>query len=174
MADEIAYDEHQALEAAVEAAKSSPCAKTKRGAVIFLRPDSLYIPAIPVFGVYARGHNGPPRPFLCAGTPACHSACTKICVHAEAHALLRLTHTHLRRHYLYSHLEMLHVEIVDGKPVPSGPPSCWQCSRLILHAGISTVWLLHSDGLRSYSAHEFHLATLRTCGLPLPESEEGS
>ena len=29
---------------------------------------------------------------------------------------------------------MLHVKVVDGQAVPSGPPSCVDCSKLILTA----------------------------------------
>jgi hypothetical protein len=63
---------------------------------------------------------------------------------------------------------MLHVKVVKGIATISGPPSCWQCSRLILEAGIAGMWLLHSEGLHRYTAEEFHRLTLEHCKLPGP------
>jgi hypothetical protein len=64
-------------------------------------------------------------------------------------------------------LEMLHVKVTEHGSVPSGPPSCWQCSRHIVAAGIKYMWLFHDDGLRRYDALEFHELTLRHHGLPV-------
>ena len=106
-----------ALEWAVRAAILSGCEKSKRGAVI-------WIPGAD--GPVAKGSNHQPDPHQCDGSPACRSSCAKLCVHAEAAAILDLGS------FLGHGLHMLHVKVVDGRPVPSGPPSCWQCSRLIL------------------------------------------
>ena len=57
--------------------------------------------------------------------------------------------------------EMLHVQVVEDRIVPSGPPSCPQCSKLILESGIAGMWLLHDDGWKRYDAREFHELTLR-------------
>ncbi len=146
------FDEHDALVLAVRAARRSPCAKSQRGAVIWKRLAGIVVP----------GWNHPPEPMSCSGSLHCREHCNKFCVHAEADAILRAGVD-------LQGCEMLHVKVVDGEPVPSGGPSCWQCSRLILQSGIKTMWLLH-DGLRGYDAHEFHLLTLHECGL-LEESK---
>jgi hypothetical protein len=44
--------------------------------------------------------------------------------------------------------------------VPSGGPSCAQCSKLALAAGIVGVWLYHENGWRRYGAGEFHRLSL--------------
>jgi deoxycytidylate deaminase len=145
----MAFTEHDALALAIKTARKSPCAKTKRGVVVFHRD-----------GYESIGWNHPPLGFACDGSPECRAACGQVCVHAEMDALLGLT-------LQGQTLEMLHVKVVDGKAVPSSYPSCWQCSRLILEARITTMWLLHEDGLHPYSAAEFHELTLRSWGLPV-------
>ncbi len=63
-------------------------------------------------------------------------------------------------------LDMIHAKVVDGELVPSGGPSCWQCSKAILADGrIGGVWLFHNEGWRRYGATEFHRLTLKTCEL---------
>jgi len=149
-----------AVHYAVAAAKMSPCAKSKRGVVIF---DSE--------GVIETGFNAPAAG-VCGGTDECRAACNKICVHAEMDALRHAEHCYADGHLgELGCLDLLHIKVVDGLPVPSGPPSCWQCSRMILYSGlIERVWLLHDAGWSAYSAAEFHRQTLRTCGLPLFEA----
>ena len=137
------YTEHDALETAVKAAVLSPCQKSKRGVAIFHRE----------YGLSVAGCNHPPGPLKCDGTKACRKVCNKICVHAEQDALLQSGAPLVG-------YEMLHVKVVAGKAVPSGPPSCWQCSRLILAAKLKAMWLLHEDGLRAYSPLQFHIMTL--------------
>jgi len=145
--------EHDALKDAVDFAMLSPCQKSKRGVIIFNAS-----------AVFAHGINGPPRPFVCTGDEACRAACGKISVHAEQRALMSYVPGRDTEAYL------LHVKAEDGVAVPSGPPSCWQCSRLILdELTIRGVWLLHEDGLRLYTPYEFHRLTLEHCGLPMIE-----
>lgn len=148
------FTEHDALAAAIEIAKVSPCAKSNRGVVIFHRRD----------GILASGHNHPPSPFRCDGSGDCREFCNQLCVHAELAALHDLRFNLVSR---VRDLEMLHVKVINGVAVPSGPPSCWQCSREILAARVCTMWLLHDEGLRSYSSEEFHEKTLRHCKLPI-------
>jgi ribosome modulation factor len=70
--------------------------------------------------------------------------------------------------------DMLHVKTVGGELVPSGDPSCWQCSRAILaDKRIDGVWLFHADGWRRYNPIEFHEATLRARGLPVLRGDHG-
>jgi deoxycytidylate deaminase len=148
------YDEHKALYAATQAGKNSPCAKSNRGVVIFRRLGHRA-------GAVEVGWNEPPAPMKCDGSDLCREHCNRLCVHAEMTALLRLLRQPALR---LSEFEMLHVKVVDGKPVPSGPPSCWQCSRLILQVGLKAMWLLHEEGLRDYTPLEFHRLTLEHNG----------
>lgn len=136
----------------VRLAQSGPCAKSKR-AVFVVRPSGVIV---------GQGVNAQPAPFACDGSDACKAACGKLCVHAELAALRRAG-----KHAIGAHL--IHVKAVAGKVIgqPSGPPSCWQCSREILAAGVSTVWLLHTAGWTPYSAEDFHRSTLEHEGLPV-------
>ncbi len=164
------YTEIDALEAAATVGSSSPCAKSKRGVVIFTRS-----------GLVAAGYNHPPAPMRCDGSTACREHCNKLCIHAEDDAIQHLIAIDPRGQYACSWtgeiighraedtgLQMLHVKVVDGHAVPSRAPSCWQCSRTILGSGkIDRMWLLHAEGLRSYTSLEFHETTLRNCHLPV-------
>ncbi len=132
-----------ALQLATKMAMLSSCVKSKRGAVIWH----------PHREVVAIGWNRQPGTYACDGSAQCREHCGKLCVHAETSVLLKAGLS-------AKDASMLHVKAVDGVAVPSGPPSCWQCSRLILAAGIETMWLFHDAGLRAYSAEEFHRLTL--------------
>jgi deoxycytidylate deaminase len=140
------------VEAAAAAARFSPCQKSKRGVAIWRAGQS-------VEHVRHVGFNHPPHGFHCDGSEACRAACNKVCVHAETHVLLQAG-------TWAQGMEMLHVKVVDDEPVHSGVPSCWQCSRNVVQAGISGFWLLHEDGPRRYTASEFHELTLAHCDLP--------
>jgi deoxycytidylate deaminase len=157
------YDEHEALRLATKVGADSPCAKSKRGVVLFCR----------TYGMLGAGCNHPPDGFECDGSDECHAACNRVCVHAEMDALAEFT-KELRDDFLRRadkkgdmRLEMLHVKVVDGVAVPSGEPSCWQCSRHVINFGVTAFWLLHASGLHRYGADEFHEHTLRTCKLPV-------
>ena len=142
-----------ALSLAVEAGALATCQKSLRGVVIFHPHDPRRIAAF----------NGPPAPFACDGSAACRAACNQVAVHAEERAIVAALADGFQ---LDLGWQMLHVKVVDGQAVPSGPPSCVKCSRLILEAGISTMWLLHADGLVSYPAERFHELSLAHHGLP--------
>jgi deoxycytidylate deaminase len=144
----MSYTQDHALQTAIIAASGSGCAKSQRGVAIFHRQDGLLV----------TGTNRPPGNFRCDGSEGCRRDCNKLCIHAEQDALSKVT----TRLYGW---EMLHVKVVNGEAVPSGPPSCWQCSRIILAAQLNCMWLLHEDGLRSYTVAEFHGLTLKECGL---------
>ncbi len=135
----------------------SPCAKSKRGVVIWHGNRFL-----------ATGFNAPPEPFFCDGSAACRRDCGKICVHAEQAALLKC------QYFPLIGASMAHVKMVDGKPVPSGGPSCPDCSKKILFSGVETMWLLEERPQLDvgfvptwvpYTAFEFHRLTLVNCGL---------
>lgn len=193
------------IEAARKAAIQSPCAKSKRGAALFnreladqLEPGGAWAPgsfrraSTPDWDqekaeasvVLAVGFNGPPPTFSCRGTLTCHTACAKICLHAEDRAIrLGCSLDDV------ADLELVHVKVVDGQVVAGGGPSCWQCSRTVVEVGLRGVWLYErvlldneaDDGTplsaiaiegdpvwRFYEAKEFHAQTLRTCGLEIP------
>ena len=136
-----------AIRRAVAEATRSPCQKSKRGAAAWNTSGT----------VVAAGNNFPPLPIQCDGSGACKRLCAKRCIHAEAHVLLARPPSALP-------FDMLHIKMADGEPVPSGPPSCWQCSRLIAEL-VRFMWLFHEDGWRRYTGEEFHRLTLEHCGL---------
>ncbi len=162
-----------ALEHAIISARMSPCRKDRRGAAVF-NPDAMYAPA----GVLGTGYNGQPPPFRCDGTCATGGRCGKLCVHAEDRAI---------RHALFTQginagvrvfdgpfqplrgLDIVHIALDErNMPRAGGGPSCWQCSRTILDAGLAHVWL-YEERLREgprwwrYTAEEFHTVTMVTC-----------
>lgn len=156
-------NEDVALENAVNAARFSPCQKSNRGVIVFDRRH----------GVLGTGWNRSPSG--CDGSEQCREICNKICVHAEMDALASFHRNLLRGKWgaLASNElapEMLHVKVVAGAAVPSGEPSCWQCSRHMENFGIQAFWLLHEDGLRRYDPDEFHRLTLQSCALTLRPS----
>lgn len=125
---------------ALEMACESPC-RSKRGVVIFRGAD-----------VITRGFNFKPKWFECDGSATCKADCRWKAVHAEQHALLAAGTK-------ASGAEMLHVKAVNGVLVSSGGPSCVECSKLALAAGIAGVWL-YDDGWRRYAIKEFHQLSL--------------
>lgn len=163
--DDSFFDFGILIQQAVEEALKSPCAKSKRGVALWgALPPSIWGRQLPPFLILA--HNGPPSGTPCQGREICGSNCNKIAVHAEERALLKLTRQMNRDGRSSLGASMLHVKVVDGELVPSGPPSCWQCSRMILEAGVASMWLYHEEGWREYPAEEFHRLTLKECGLP--------
>jgi deoxycytidylate deaminase len=165
----------KAIDAAIAASKMSGCGKSQRGVAIFkryTRPDAELM-------IIASNWNRPPHPFTCDKSEMCRRDCAKICSHAEqtavATALVGNGGAYLRG------FSLVHVKTVNGELVPSGGPSCWQCSRLILEVEIEGVWLYEEvgamvlsmgdgdvqsakvGGWRHYTAVEFHFATLRAC-----------
>jgi hypothetical protein len=170
------------IDIAIATAGLSPCAKSKRGAVVFdplSRGEGIGEWPMPI-GV---GYNGQPHiPGVpespCDGSAECRRDCAKICEHAEARAIREAclswktktlaVHKSLgiRPLQLY---ELVHVKVVGGHLVPGGPPSCWQCSREILSIGLAAVWLYLDEPSaprwRRYTANEFHGETLHNAGL---------
>lgn len=138
-------DEYHALGLAVKSSTRSPCL-SKRGAVIWCSPYG---------GLVASGWNHQPSGFECTADATCKATCRRTAIHAEEMAIMN-THRESR-----AGMNMLHVKTVGGMPVPSGPPSCIRCSGLIAEVRIKWMWLLHEQGLRAYSAREFHELTLR-------------
>lgn len=147
------------IDAAVRTASLGPCAKSKRGVVIYRMETN------PV--IHGDAHNSPPWPFECSSTDACKKDCGRICVHAEQRAILQwysddYVTRPIGRHVDY---DLVHVKVVDGKLVPSKGPSCEQCSKLIVETGITSVWLYNGGAWDRYNASTFHQLTLRHLGL---------
>lgn len=152
----------EAASVAVQWARMSPCAKSKRGVVIF-HPGTGEI--------RGRGYNAQPGLYACTGDDACRAACGKRCVHAEVRAIRdAIAHraTWSPMPTLLPGLEALHVKIGDdGELVASGGPRCASCSREVLDVGIAGFWLY--DGLwQRWDARAFHEESLRASGIPLP------
>lgn len=160
------------IEVARRCALWSPCAKSKRGAVVF-------DPSYPDGKVLGRGWNHQPRGFACDGSDACRVACGKLCIHAED-AAIRDVHDDWKCEGV-GDLELVHVKVVGEAVVPGGGPSCWQCSRLVVEVGLKGVWLYElAPGLaggwpgewRFYRAEEFHRLTLQHERNKLPVFED--
>lgn len=132
------------VDAVVAEAMKSPC-QSKRGAAVFSVSNGVAL-------IEARGHNTRPDG-ACTGSDECKATCRETAVHAEQMALLHAGRNAMRAH-------MVHLKVVDGRPVVSGVPSCLQCSKLMLAAGVAFVWLLHEAGWRCYPMADFHRATL--------------
>jgi deoxycytidylate deaminase len=136
------------IEAARLAALKSPCAKSKRGAALLNRElaDMVFRVAshVPFDGlgvIAATGFNGPPEGLsspgaLCSGSDLCRRDCAKLCLHAEERAIRAAGALDD-----VADLELVHVKVVDGRVVPGGGPSCWQCSRLVAEVKLRGVWL---------------------------------
>lgn len=128
--------------AAIGESIQSPC-RSKRGVAIFDQEENVVTSA----------HNYKPRSFACDGSAACKATCRTEAIHAEQQTLLYAGRKS-------AGCDLVHVKTVDGQLVPSGPPSCVPCSKLILVANIVGVWLYHADGWRRYDAVEFHRLSL--------------
>lgn len=145
------------VEAARKCGATSPCLKSKRGAVIFhpenaerLLDGRTALEQANMSGwsrelaqestILTAARNCPPAPMTCTGTEECRRNCGKLCNHAEALAILDANESGALADY-----EMVHVKVEFGKVVAGGPPSCWQCSRLILAAGLRGIWLYEKN-----------------------------
>lgn len=151
----------EVLHYAVDAANRSKC-RSKRGAVIWNRPITSHT-GVKGPETVSLGYNYLPilvGDELCAGpcdgSDQCKATCSKRSIHAEQQAILGA-----ERHRLEG-ASMLHIKTVDGLPVQGGPPSCLECSKLILASGIAWMWLFQVDvGWRCYAADEFHEETIK-------------
>lgn len=142
----------EAVTAAIAAARIGGCAKDKRGAAVW-HHDHGHISA---------ASNGPPAPFVCDGSDVCRDACGKLAVHAEERALLAYLRCAGRcaDGRVARGMQVIHIHITGDVPVMSGPPSCITCSRSLLEAGVSWVWLWHETGWAGYAAADFHALSL--------------
>lgn len=144
------------IDLAVRTARLSPCAKSKRGVVVFGHDKDCDngVDAI------ANGFNGQPLPFECDGTDHCKEACAKRCVHAEDRALRQACIVHVannrghRRHASdwleglgnLREYEAVHVKLdAAGNLTWGGGPSCWQCSRTVMDVHLGAFWLYERE-----------------------------
>ncbi len=148
--------EQEAFLKAIDIANFSPCAKSQRGVVIWSRKNNHII---------SSGFNSPPDGCVCDGSELCKGSCNKLAIHAEQKAIMEAQKFGKP---IVSEAEMIHVKVVNGLPVVSRGPSCVDCSKLIVNAGISAMWL-YEEGERfvRYSANNFHYKTLENLGLPV-------
>lgn len=120
------------IEHAIVEARRSPCAKSRRGSVVFEDGN--------IGTIRGLGHNRSPNRD-CDGSPACRASCAKRCLHAEQTAISAA----LIRYANIAGCNILHVKIgAAGELVAGGKPSCWQCSRLVLEHGLS-FWLYEAN-----------------------------
>jgi hypothetical protein len=137
------------IDIAIDTARRSPCAKSKRGVVVYA-PTTTIEEGRKV----GTGYNSMPIG-TCDGSDACRAACNKRCVHAEDRAIRdalvdvssrRLIPRAATEFYgkLCGH-EAIHVKIVDGQLVGGGGPSCWQCSRLVVDVALDAFWLYERE-----------------------------
>lgn len=159
------------IDMARDTARDSPCAKSKRGAVI-MTADQRHVPC--------GGFNGPPDGFVCNADESCRRDCAKRCMHAEARAILALLRDWTHLLIGSQHLQLVHLKVdaINGRPVTGGGPSCWQCSRELVENNLGGIWLAQcpdgKDGCldvyddshwRFYPSREFHELTLKQCGI---------
>lgn len=160
------------IAAAIEAARMSPCDKSKRGAVIFeptgaqlrkLLGDRAHLAlAEPIVSSGFNGRPGDVAAGSCGG--GCRSVCRDVAVHAEVRAIRGSERIPLRG------CEIVHAKVVDGELVAGGGPSCVACSKEILDAGLAAVWLYQTNGTDNYwvryEADVFHGLSLEAHGIP--------
>jgi len=176
-----------AIALAEQAARDSPCQKSRRGASIYRMLEDLGDEQERVQQTRVCGYNGPPwvwsgddsdYEMACDGSEACRRSCAQRCLHAEERALADLPGELAD---MPSLLRMVHVKIgADGRTVPGGRPSCVTCSRAILDKGIGGIWLFEKihgswfkDGKpaegpgiwRYYPALDFHQITMTNTGV---------
>lgn len=147
----------EVIDLAVRAANTSPCAKSKRGVVLF------FVNVNGGLRFSSAGFNSPPGGLSCLRTEACAERCASYCVHAEQRALAAVRHGDP-----ISRLEAVHVKTVDGQLVAGGGPSCLPCANAVLDAEIAAFWLYEvgePPRWRRYTAREFYDATVIRTGL---------
>lgn len=132
------------IQEAVYVARDSRCDKSKRGVVVVKNGS-----------IIGRGTNNPPLDLPCV-PEYCRSICNMFCLHGEQNALLDTR----RNGYDPSGSRIYHIKVKDSIQAPSGPPSCVQCSRIVLDEGVKDFVLLYKDGIGLYEAREFHELSL--------------
>lgn len=143
-----------AVEAAIMAARESPCQKSQRGAVLYHRTTNQILKA---------GFNSRPDmacdalcqpkqnfvPTLKKMVPVGEkvSRCSQMCLHAEQRAIRFALHAGARS---LESFDLIHVKVQQRELVMSGPPSCIFCAKEIDDVGLGGVWLYELDTAISY------------------------
>lgn len=174
-----------AIETAIVFARTSPCRKSRRGCAIF-NPAAAGVAGL----IIGAGFNGQVPPWRCDGT--CNrkledgrSVCGLTAEHAEYRAIisaidcLALSNRWSTEQRLGG-MELVHIKVNEnGVPVPSGGPSCIDCSRHVVSSRLEAVWLFQhgtvtdANGIGRHTpaswvrwpALDFHAETMRACGL---------
>lgn len=185
-----------AISMALVAAKSSPCAKSKRGVAAYVWQDTEGNEHARPGRFLVACSNSPPYPLACKGDSACKAVCAQYAVHAEeavVHAVSMGTDIRIGR-ISAGQIALVHVKVNTlGEHVPVSPKSkdatsaasCLTCSRTMLAFGIGGIWLYESPYIsvelanvpeagesvparwRFYRTLDFHMETLENCDIPL-------
>lgn len=160
------------IHAAIASAQESPCQKSKRGVAIYcttpLAP-TVYDDQYPLYEIVSCGWNAMPGGAPCDGGDRCRSLCGRRCVHAEVRAIRAC----LIRGSM-SGCDAVHVKVdANDRLVAGGPPSCADCSKLVLDVGLDGFWLYElpppydpdaakpvPPAWRRYTAVQFHALSL--------------
>lgn len=128
---------------AVSEATLSPCAKSRRGAVVFKDGQIL-----------GKGNNSPKDDKFCI-PPICYPICSEYCDHAEANALKDA----ISKGRDVEGASMFHIKVKGRAPVVSDDLSCLKCSTLVCEANIGEFILYQSSGFVAYPTEEFDKLT---------------
>lgn len=146
------------LAVAIEQSNHSLCV-SKRGCAIWGERIHSTQPLI-----IGRGYNKHTGIRGCLQNSQCKVTCRSLAVHAEQVALMDALHNNVHIHN--QPIFMVHVKTQNNKLVPSGPPSCVQCSKLILASPmrITGVYLFHEQGWGFYPTIQFHALSMENEG----------
>jgi deoxycytidylate deaminase len=138
----------EVLQVALEQSFQSVCL-SQRGSVIWTENDRSH-PTI--LGKGYNRHVG----LGCTRDAVCKANCCDKAVHAEQVALMDALWNSL--HMLNKFTYALHAKTVNEALVPSGPPSCEECSKMLLASPlrIHGVYLYHEPGWVLYPMKQFH------------------
>lgn len=157
-----------AVEAARLAAITSPCMKSKRGVAIYDADEAdrildgralldaerwgrkLDLDRAKDQSIIAARCNDLPPNWTCTGSEKCRQNCGKLCNHAEANAI-----TEAGALTSLGNAAAVHVKVVAGQVVAGGPPSCWQCSRMVASSGLRGIWLYELGPTRCLACKRF-------------------
>lgn len=142
MGPPVAFDDFVVL--ALMAASNSTC-RSQRGAVAFNGRENEPRELVAV------GFNQKPDG-SCDGSEACKANCRREAVHAEQALLASGADL--------TGADVIHVKAIARALAVSGGPSCVECSKILMLAGVAAVWLYHVEGWRRYPIAEFHALSL--------------
>lgn len=141
------------IQSAVDAALTSPCQKSRRGAAAFAPQPGTPADA-PGWSSRTLAFANQPFEGTCSGGAGCRAYCAITCHHAEARLAGEVKD-------LSGH-DVVHVKLgPDGiLLMPSGPPSCFACAKTLQLARAEAVWLFHVEGWKRYPIVDFVRASI--------------